>query len=174
MSKGIQMKNILWGLSLALMLFTASSNAEIYKWKDKNGVVRYSDIPPPSNVPYQSIGKKTTKEPASATEPTSAAPTPDSAPVAAPQQKTPEEPSMVDADKQQKEEEAARQKAAAAEAEQKQKQELCANAKAKLQSLQQGGRIYKMNEKGEREFMDEAAVAQGVADAQAEVDKNCG
>lgn len=167
------MKNILWGLSLALMVFTATANAEIYKWKDKNGVVRYSDIPPPSNVPHQSLGKKTSKEPAATPEAPTAAPAPDAAPVAAPQQKTPEEPPMVDADKQQKEEEAARQKAAAAEAEQKQKQELCANAKAKLQSLQQGGRIYKMNEKGEREFMDDSALAQGVADAQAEVDKNC-
>lgn len=167
------MKKLLWGISLALTLIATTANAEIYKWKDKNGVVRYSDIPPPSNVPYQSIGKKTNKESAAAPEPSTAAPAPDNAPVAAPQQKTPEEPSMVDADKQQKEEEAARQKAAAAEAEQKQKQELCANAKAKLQSLQQGGRIYKMNEKGEREFMDDAALAQGVADAQAEVDKNC-
>lgn len=170
------MKKLLWGLPLALMLFTATSNAEIYKWKDKNGVVRYSDIPPPSNVPHQSLGKKTNKEPAPAPEAPTAAPAPDAAPVAAPapQQKTPEEKPMVDADKQQKEEEAARQKAAAAEAEQKQKQELCTNAKAKLQGLQQGGRIYKMNEKGEREFMDDAALAQGVADAQAEVDKNCG
>ena len=167
------MKNLLWGFSLALALVTTTANAEIYKWKDKNGVVRYSDIPPPSNVPHQSLGKKTSKEPAPAPEAPTAAPAPDAAPVAVPQQKTPEEPSMVDADKQQKEEEAARQKAAAAEAEQKQKQELCANAKAKLQSYQQGGRIYKMNEKGEREFMDDAALAQGIEDAQAEVDKNC-
>jgi hypothetical protein len=166
------MKHLLWGLSLALVLSAATSHAEIYKWKDKNGVVRYSDIPPPSNVPYQSIGKKT-KEPAPAPDAPTDASIPDTSPAAASQQKTPEEPSMVDADKQQKEEEAARQSAAAAEEEQKQKQDQCASAKAKLQSFQQGGRIFKMNEKGEREFLDDAAVAQGLESAQAEVDKYC-
>lgn len=80
---------------------------------------------------------------------------------------------MVDAEKQQKEEAAARQKAAAQEAEQKQKQEQCSSAKAKLHSLQQGGRIYRMNEKGEREFLDESAVVEGLEEAQAEVNKYC-
>ena len=74
---------------------------------------------------------------------------------------------------QRQEEEAAKKKAEAAEAEQKAKQENCANAKANLSNLQQGGRIYKMNEKGEREYLDDAAMAEGAAKAQAEVDKYC-
>ena len=165
------MKHILWGLSLALILAPAASNAEIYKWKDKSGVVRYSEIPPPSNIPHESLGKKSSKTPASVEAPPPAAAA-EGAPAPAPQQQTPEEP-MVDADKQQKEEAAARQKAAAQEAEQKQKQEQCSSAKAKLHSLQQGGRIYRMNEKGEREFLDESAVVEGLEEAQAEVNKYC-
>src|SRR3546814_8447039 len=108
------MKHILWGLSLALMLAPAASNAEIYKWMDKNGVVRYSDIPPPSNIPHESLGKKGSKTPASVETPTPA-PGPEGATVPATQQQTPEA-VTGEADVQRQEEEAARQKAAAAEA----------------------------------------------------------
>lgn len=164
------MKHILWGLSLVLALAPAASQAEIYKWKDKNGVVRYSDIPPPSNVPHESLGKKA-KVPAQGD--TSSAPSAETNEVApAPQQITPEEVSP-DTDKQLKEEEAARQRAAAAEAELEQKQEQCTNARARMQSYEQGGRVYKINEKGEREFLDDAALAQALEEAQADVNKYC-
>ena len=158
------MKQLLWGLSLALMLASAASHAEIYKWKDKNGVIRYSDIPPPSNVPHESLGKKG----ATAPTPVEIAPT---AQPGAPAQQTPEEaPSDANA---KNEEEAARKKAEAAEAELRQKQENCATAKANLANFKQGGRVYKMNEKGEREYMGEADLAAGLEKAQAEVDKYC-
>lgn len=163
------MKHFLWGLSLVLALVASASHAEIYKWKDKNGVIRYSDVPPPSNIPHESLGKK-----AGASKPDDAPVTPEAppSPSSAVQQHTPEE-VPADAGKQQKEEAAARQKAEAAEAELKQKQEQCSKAKARLNSYQQGGRIYKTNEKGEREYMDDAALAKGVEEAQAEVDKYC-
>ncbi|HZV61536.1 MAG TPA: DUF4124 domain-containing protein [Methylophilaceae bacterium] len=165
------MKNVLWGLSLALMLFTANSNAEIYKWKDKNGVVRYSDVPPPSNIPHQSIGKKTTKAPPA--QDAAPAPVIEGAPQPAPDaQQTPEEVSP-DAEVQRQEAEAAKKKAEAAEAEQQQKQENCATARANLANFQQGGRVYKMNEQGEREYLGDAELGKGLADAQAEVDKYC-
>jgi hypothetical protein len=164
------MKHLLWGLSLIMALAPAASQAEIYKWKDKNGVVRYSDIPPPSNVPHESLGKKANKAPAEVeTSPAAEAASPASP---EPQQITPEEVSP-DTDKQLKEEEAARQRAAAAEAEQQQKQEQCTNAKARMQSYEQGGRVYKINEKGEREFLDDAALAQALEEAQADVNKYC-
>jgi len=165
------MKHLLWGLTLALALSPAASHAEIYKWKDKNGVVRYSDVPPPSNVPHQSIGKKTNKTPAAVDTPPAAAI--EGAPVPEPAaQQTPEEVSP-DAEVQRQEEEAAKKKAEAAEAEQQQKQENCATARANLANFQQGGRVYKMNEQGEREYLGDADLEKGLADAQAEVDKNC-
>ena len=37
-------------LLLCMVLLPAIANAEIYKWKDKDGVTRYSDVPPPSNI----------------------------------------------------------------------------------------------------------------------------
>ncbi|HYD33571.1 MAG TPA: DUF4124 domain-containing protein [Methylophilaceae bacterium] len=162
------MKNLLWGLSLALMLTSTASQADIYKWKDKNGVVRYSDIPPPANIPHESIGKKSKPVASDAgAAPTEGviAPTPGI-------QQTPEE-VTPDAEAQRIEEENARKQAQAAESEQKQKQENCATARANLANFQQGGRVYKMNENGEREYLGEAELAQGLASAQEEVDKFC-
>lgn len=165
------MKHLLWGLSLALMLAPGASNAEIYKWKDKNGVVRYSDIPPPSNIPHESLGKKGSKAPAPIETPPVVA-GPEGAPAPTPQQQTPEA-VTGDADMQRQEEEAAKQKAAAAEAELKQKQENCTTARANLANYNQGGRIYNMNEKGEREYLGDAELAAGLEKAQMEVDKYC-
>ena len=165
------MKHLLWGLSLVMALAPAVSQAEIYKWKDKNGVIRYSDIPPPSNVPHQSLGKKANKAPeaveAPAVPPPEGAPLPDSGVQQTPEEVTP------DAEVQRQEEEAARKQAEAAEAEQQRKQENCSTARANLANFEQGGRVYKMNEKGEREYLGDADLAEGKANAQAEVDKYC-
>ncbi len=50
--------------TLALTAVSGLSQAEIYKWKDKDGKVRYSDTPPPSNVKQESItGKKKSVSP---------------------------------------------------------------------------------------------------------------
>lgn len=165
------MKHLLWGLSLVLALASATSHAEIYKWKDKNGVVRYSDIPPPSNVPHESLGKKANKTPAAVETPSASEL--EGAPVPEPGiQQVPEE-VAPDADLQRQEEEAARKRAEAADAEQQQKQENCSTARANLANFQQGGRVYKMNEQGEREYLGDAELAEGLANAQSEVDKYC-
>ena len=44
------MKRFLLLLTM-LALVPAAAQAEVYKWRDSNGVVRYSDIPPASNLP---------------------------------------------------------------------------------------------------------------------------
>src|SRR5450830_1209686 len=49
-------------LLLSLLMLPALASAEIYKWKDKDGRVRYSDVPPPSNVKQEALyGKKIPK-----------------------------------------------------------------------------------------------------------------
>ncbi len=59
------------------------------------------------------------------------------------------------------------------QAEQKMKDENCQSAKANLRTYQAGGRIGKVNEKGEKIFMDDAEVNQKAQEAQALVDKWC-
>jgi hypothetical protein len=38
-----------------LLLACTAATAEIYKWKDADGQMRYSDKPPPASVPPQNI-----------------------------------------------------------------------------------------------------------------------
>jgi hypothetical protein len=159
------MNKPLWIMLSTLALLPMSANAEIYKWKDANGVIRYSDVPPPSNVPHESLGssKKAVAPPAAA---------PSSAETAAPK-KSPAAGREDDAVKRREDAEAAKNKEQAKEAELKLKQQNCATAKANVQNYQHGGRVYKMNEKGEREYLDDADIAKNLEQAQKDVDEYC-
>jgi hypothetical protein len=148
---------------LLLALLSMNANAEIYKWKDANGVIRYSDVPPPSNVPRESLGTKKVVAPPSA---------PSSTETSA-QKKSPEAGREGDAIKRQEDAEAAKNKERVKEAELKLKQQNCATAKGNLQNYQHGGRVYKMNEKGEREYMDDADIAKNLEQAKKDVDEYC-
>lgn len=153
------------------------ANAEIYKWKDKDGTVRYTDTPPPSNIKQEAIsGKKFIK-------PTGQAPL---APVANsdatagkdelkgktpnPNAGTPEE---IAAKLRQKNAEADKNNKKEKEAQAKIKEENCKISKANLASYQQGGRVYKMNEKGELEYLDDDGIKAGAEKAQKEVSMYC-
>lgn len=151
--------------------------AEVYKWKDKNGVTRYSDVPP-NDLPSQPLKPKKAKtanvktvvpqSDASATEPVAAA------------SKTSD---VANKGKPQTQEEAANKRQAAAEkakkeaeikaAEANQNEENCATAKSNLKTFSTGGRIIKMNENGDREFFDDSGIAKGLDEAKASVDKYC-
>jgi hypothetical protein len=158
---------------LVLMVFglaSSLSHAEIYKWKDKNGEIRYSDTPPPSNIKQEAIGKK------KAVSPTGQVPL---APVVSGQSA----PSSGAKKEAMKEDDAAKKRQVDAEVDkksrlEKEKQEAvkaenCKTAKANLENYTQGGRIYKMNEKGEREYVSDAGLEEGKAKAQQEINENC-
>lgn len=54
----MKVQQILSSVCLIALVLPMAVNAEIYKWKDKNGVMIYSDTPPPAtNVRVESIGK---------------------------------------------------------------------------------------------------------------------
>src|SRR5690606_38732554 len=124
-------------LLASLLALPVVANAEIYKWKDKDGTVRYSDTPPPSNVPHESLGARkavpskpvndagTEAQKASGAKSEKA----DAKPVETPEQK--------------------QERLKTEEANLKIKQQNCATAKANLQTFEQGGRISRMNEQGE-------------------------
>lgn len=173
---------------LCMVLLPILAHAEIYKWKDKDGKVRYSDVPPPSNTQTESLyGKKIPR-------PTGLAPlTPveGDATVAANKQKEMDKQKSMDdiagGDKTgkplTKEQEAAKRakdaeekkKAETLKAEEtKVKQENCKTAQANLKNYMSGGRLVKMNDKGEREYMSDADIAQAREQAQQDVDKYCG
>ncbi len=139
-------------------------DAQIYKWKDKNGVTRYSDTPPTDNVKVDKIGKEKTTKPAPAAE----------------KEANPAANNKTQPDS---EDEAAQLRARNAEIEKKNKEEKaaqaklkaenCRSAKADYETFIQGGRIYQMNEKGEREYFDDAALNERKAKAQANMQQYC-
>jgi hypothetical protein len=165
------MKTVHLLIMLALSATAMSSHAEIYKWKDKNGVIRYSDTPPPSNVKQEAIGKKKAVPAATNAvgQPVEAA-----KPAIAKAGKK-ESASNEDgaAKKRQEDAEADKKNKLEKEKQETAKVENCKNAKANLENYTQGGRIYKMNEKGEREYVTDAGLEEGKAKAQQDINANC-
>lgn len=185
-------------LLLCVVLLPTLASAEIYKWKDSNGAIRYSDVPPPSNVKQEALyGKKIAK-------PTGLAPL---APVegdvttalnrdkAATLAKDKAASDKMNADKTKIEgkvkdektppskEEAAQKRAQDAEkqkqAEEQQKAELetkqanCIAAKQNLATYTNGGRIAKTDENGKKHYLGDADINQAKADAKKDVEKYC-
>jgi FKBP-type peptidyl-prolyl cis-trans isomerase len=162
--------------ALALTAVSGLSQAEIYKWKDKDGNVRYSDTPPPSNVKQESMsGKKKVQAP-TGSAPLSPVENPATAAVPKVMPKDvepPKNPEDAAAEQRQRNAEAEKNNKKEKEADAKRKAENCTSAKANMQTYTQGGRVYKMNEKGEREYMDESGFKAGREKAQQEINENC-
>lgn len=183
------MKRVMVIACCALVLAPAAAMAEVYKWKDKSGQTIYSDTPPLSSVPYSTLsGKKSPAAKAAEAAPSPApaagnAPAATDTPVADPakagaaaggkpavdpaaQKKALEEKAAKEAElKKYQEEKLAVEK--------QNKERACKDAKSRLAQFQQGGRIYTMNEKGEREYMGDKEIAVGLEQAQADVEANC-
>jgi Domain of unknown function (DUF4124) len=162
--------------ALALTAVSGLSQAEIYKWKDKDGTIRYSDTPPPSNVKQEAIiGKKKVAAP-TGNPPLSPVENPTTSAVPAVMPKDIEPPMSAEevaAKQRQRNAEAEKNNKKEKEVQAKLKAENCTAAKANMQSYTQGGRVYKMNEKGEREYLDEKGFAEGREKAQQQINENC-
>ncbi|MEQ1599694.1 MAG: DUF4124 domain-containing protein [Methylotenera sp.] len=159
---------------LVLMIFGASSSlshAEIYKWKDKNGAIRYSDTPPPSNVKQEAVGSKKATQ---STGQPPLAPVESAKPAASKDvTKTPVSNEDAAATKRQADAEVDKKNKTEKEKQEAAKAENCKIARGNLENYTQGGRIYKMNEKGEREYVSDAGLAEGKAQAQKDIEENC-
>jgi FKBP-type peptidyl-prolyl cis-trans isomerase len=158
---------------LALTAVSGLSQAEIYKWKDKDGKVRYSDTAPPSNVKQEAIsGKKKSATPSGKAPLT---PVDSATPVAAiPKEiEPPKNAEDAAAELRRRNAEAEKNNKQEKAAEAKRKAENCTAARANMETYTQGGRVYKMNEKGEREYLDESGFKAGRDKAQQEINENC-
>jgi len=163
-----------WAVLLPAML-PALAHAEIYKWKDKDGTTRYSDVPPPSNIKNESMGKKIPK----ALPPAAAAPVEGAAASASGKggdaaakggaPLTKEEAAA----KRAQEAEAQKKADAVKQAELKYRQESCAAARKNQAMFGNGGRMMTTDDKGERRYMGDEEISKGKADAQRDVEKFC-
>ena len=165
-------------LVLALLIpamLPVLAQAEIYKWKDKDGTIRYSDVPPPSNIKNESIGKKIPKaSAATAVAPleNGSAPATNKSGTAAPKDAAPLSKEEAAA-KRTQEAEAKRKADEVKQAELKFRQESCAAARNNLRMYSNGGRIMTTEENGERRYLGDDEVSKGKTDAQQAVEKFC-
>lgn len=147
---------------IAGALFAAGALAQAYKWVDRDGKVRYGDVPPP--------GVKATPlrpPPPGVGAPTASAPPSDAKKDAKPL--TPEQAFR----KRQEDAEKERDKQAKAGQEAQLKRENCTRAQEVLRGLESGDRIARTDTKGERYYLDDAQVAQERARARQSVQEWC-
>jgi hypothetical protein len=140
-------------------LFAAAASAQQYKWVDKDGRVRYGDVPPPgANVqrlkpPPPGVGAPTTEA------------------------KTGEKDKPLSPEaafqKRQKEQQDQEQKAARERGEAEAKRLNCEQAQAHLRSIQSGQRIATTNAAGERVFLEDDQIAKERERAQRSVNDWC-
>jgi beta-lactamase superfamily II metal-dependent hydrolase len=136
-------------IALLSMALCAPAAAQ-WKWRDQNGRITISDLPPPRDVPQQNILQRPApvqvERPAPAASVASAAAEPVQAPRVDPE---------LQARKQAAEDaEAARQREQEAQLAQR-RAENCRNARAHLAALDTGQRIARYNAQGEREIIDD-------------------
>jgi hypothetical protein len=146
--------------SLCVYLFVCLVHASVpaatglWKWLGPDRRLHVSDLPPPASVPDADIlqrpgGAKPPADAASAAEPTASAPRPDAEYEA--RLKKAKTRSTPASQPKTAEQLAAEEEFAARQAEN------CKVARSHLRALESGIRIAQMNDKGEREFMDDAA-----------------
>jgi Domain of unknown function (DUF4124) len=157
-------------LALIVALGSGSVLAQsIWKWRDKDGRVQVSDRPPPMDVADKDILQR----PHGARAPALAAS--DAAPAAA------SAASGVDSSLEAKRNKTLADQAAAEKARQaadklkrdQAKAETCQRARNQLAALESGQRIGRMNDKGEREVLDDAGRDAEIARTRQIADTNC-
>jgi len=148
-------------LCLALALPVAASAQTLYRWVDKDGTVRYSDIPPPPGVPVRTLGA------------------PGPAPSSSPSGQDGNAGSSTLQEKEKafqkrvEEQKKADEKAATAAKDAAIKQENCQRAREALATLESGRRILRSTPQGEQYYLDDAQRAKETQQAQQSVQEWC-
>ena len=138
-------------LIAALLAFVPVAGAELYKYTDKDGRTVYSDQPP------NGIDSKVVK---GATVSSAAPPK-----TAVDKDKDLEKGRKETREKQDKDE----KNAAVAKAQ----EERCQAAKEAAATYESGGRVFRVNDKGEREYMSEEQIAAALKRAKSDMDEAC-
>lgn len=171
--KNVSLRLVTAALGVCIGLGAALPAAAQWKWRDATGKVQYSDRPPPATVADKDIlqrprGAAVAPPPLPASAATSAADAALPAGSAA---------SGVDKELEERRKKAAQEQEAKLKAEEervaKARAENCARAKSYQQSLDNGMRIARTNEKGEREILDDAARAKEAARVKQVIASDC-
>lgn len=144
-----------------------------WKWRDAQGQVNASDRPPPQNIPLKDILARPNENVRRAAAPASPASAASAASAAA---ATPPRPS-VERELEARKRAADAEKLARTKAEEErlgaQRAENCQRARGHLASLESGQRIARVNDKGEREVLDDRARADEMRQARDGIAAEC-
>lgn len=168
--------NLAYCLLLALLLLpTLALSAKVYKWVDKDGQIHFSQTPPTADSNEYSVQfakEKSPPPPVDNPAKTDNATAPDPKAAATPAETIPQSPQekLAAMEKARAEQAKKDQEAAALTAE---KQENCKKAQANLRNAEKGGRVYDVDEKGERRYWDDTIRAQKKAEATSVIEKYC-
>ncbi|MFL9609170.1 DUF4124 domain-containing protein [Methylobacillus sp. Pita2] len=147
-----------WLAFVMMMVLPWMAHAQVYKWKDKNGVTLYSDSPPPGDVPYELVDN-VRSAPKSAVAPAGNGESQAVRNAAALRRQAEAEQERRNDEKKRVEDEARKTN--------------CQNARANYQNFKVGGRIYKMTPEGEREYLGDEDIQRGLEEATKEVKQYC-
>lgn len=162
----VKLMKVIQALVLIGCVLNASANAEIYKWRDAKGVMNYSDTPPPG-------GKQNTQSIKAATVPNDWPLTRSDA------YRENAPPASMEAGMKQEQKSAPPEESAAAaeqslkDVEARIRAQNCAAARSNYRNYAIGGRMQQVNEAGEKEFLTDEQIRQGLEKAQFEIDQNC-
>jgi hypothetical protein len=155
---------LLAGLAAAVCLPAQAQ----WKWRDKTGQITVSDLPPPRGTPDADILQR--PDPALLARPAAAAASGPASAVPAPRP-------PVDRELQARKQAAEQEQAAAKQAEDQRQAERraqnCRNARGQLLALDSGQRMARINEKGEREMMDDKMRAESARQARDVIASDC-
>ena len=154
--------------AVALAGLSGPADAQ-WKWRDANGRITVSDLPPPRNIPPQNI--LSSPEQNAATRPVVAPAAPAAASAVLPAAP------KVDAELQARKEAAEKAEAerikSDAEKTAQRRSENCRNARSHLAALNTGQRIARINAQGEREILDDKQRASESRRAQEVISSDC-
>lgn len=155
-------------LFLAALVFALAAPAAHaqWKWRDKSGQVNASDRPPPLEVPEKDILSRPTPDARRL------APTP-AASAAVPPRTAPAGDRELEARKRGAEQEQAAKAKAEEERLAAQRAENCRRARSHVAALESGQRIARVNDKGEREILDDRGRADEMRQARAVITSDC-
>ena len=154
-------------VGVATLAASPAAAQQLYKYTGPDGKVQYSDRPPPGG---QKAEKVTGSRVSSVGPGGAAAASGDAAKSSAP--KTAAEQEQAFRQRKMEAEEKAKKGEKVAQ-EQQQQAEACANARRDLAGVQSGARVARLNEAGERIFLDDAGVQNEISRLQRDVAANC-
>jgi len=162
-------------LLASLSLVNSAQAGMQWKWRDASGAIQYSDRPPPPGTPESAILAKPSnaRSPAPPKPAADAASDPNAPALAAqPPGAKSSDPELEAKRKKAEDEKAAKQKAEE-EKVARQKADNCQRARSYQRSLQDGIRIVRTNESGEREVLDDKARGEEMQRTQESIQANC-